>query len=205
MADVGGRRSETGAGPSLGGRTNERASVVLTEFETQRRPVPRNDDDELDTSLAFLTFARESVLKKLDGFDDKQVRRELVPSGTTLLGLVRHLTEVELFWFDHHLVGDSANAPMPPRTFGDNRQIRLARSATFERILYAAVALTLVVAGCSLTVSAGGGFVERKRPFTLLRVSGTPVSVLSRVVLLGAAVPLVTVTVIAAAIDTRIS
>ncbi|HTU75856.1 MAG TPA: FtsX-like permease family protein [Trebonia sp.] len=96
--------------------------------------------------------------------------------------------------------GNSANSPTPPRTFGETLQIRLARSATFERILYAAVALTLIVAGCSLAVSAGGGLVERKRPFTVLRVSGTPVSVLSRVVLLEAAVPLVTATVIAAAI-----
>jgi FtsX-like permease family protein len=88
----------------------------------------------------------------------------------------------------------------PPRTFGETLQIRTARAATFEKILYAAVALTLIVAGCSLAVSAGGGLVDRKRPFTLLRVSGTQVSVLSRVLLLEAAVPLVTATVIAAAI-----
>ncbi len=56
------------------------------------------------------------------------------------------------------------------------------------------------MAGCSLAVSVGGGLVDRKRPFTLLRVSGTPVSVLSRVVLLEAAVPLVAATVVAAAI-----
>jgi hypothetical protein len=56
------------------------------------------------------------------------------------------------------------------------------------------------VAGCSLAVSVGGGLVDRKRPFTLLRVSGTPVSVLSRVVLLEAAVPLAAATVVAAAI-----
>jgi hypothetical protein len=56
------------------------------------------------------------------------------------------------------------------------------------------------VAGCSLAVAAGGGLVDRKRPFTLLRVSGTPVSVLSCVVLFEAAVPLATATVVAAAI-----
>ena len=56
--------------------------------------------------------------------------------------------------------------------------------------MYAAVALTLIVAGCSLAVAVGGGLVDRKRPFTLLRVSGTQVGVLSRVVLLEAAVPL---------------
>jgi len=62
------------------------------------------------------------------------------------------------------------------------------------------VALTLIVAGCSLAVSVGGGLVDRKRPVTLLRVTGAPVGVLSRVVLLEAAVPLVAATVIAAAI-----
>jgi hypothetical protein len=96
--------------------------------------------------------------------------------------------------------GNSGNSPTPPRTFGETLQIRTARAALFEKILYAAVALTLLVAGCSLAVSAGGGLVERKRPFTLLRVSGTPVSVLSRVVLFEAAVPLVAATVVAAAI-----
>ena len=96
--------------------------------------------------------------------------------------------------------GGHGASPTPPRTFGEELQIRLARATTFERILYAAVALTLIVAGCSLAVSVGGGLVDRKRPFTLLRVSGTPVGVLSRVVLFEAAVPLVAATVVAAAI-----
>jgi hypothetical protein len=96
--------------------------------------------------------------------------------------------------------GGYGSSPTPPRTFGETLQIRTARAATFEKILYAAVALTLIVAGCSLAVSIGGGLVDRKRPFTLLRVSGTPVSVLSRVVLFEAAVPLVAATMVAAAI-----
>jgi hypothetical protein len=73
--------------------------------ETQRQPVPRNDDGEIDTALAFLRFARASVVKKLDGLDDEQVRRALVPSGTTLLGLVGHLTVGERYWFGHHVAG----------------------------------------------------------------------------------------------------
>jgi hypothetical protein len=96
--------------------------------------------------------------------------------------------------------GGSGQAPTPPRTFGDTLQIRLGRAATLEKIVYAAVALTLIVAGCSLAVAVGGGLVDRKRPFTLLRVSGTPVGVLSRVVLLEAAVPLLAATVVAAGI-----
>jgi hypothetical protein len=92
------------------------------------------------------------------------------------------------------------SAPTPPRTFGETLQIRLDRAATFEKIVYVAVALTLIVAGCSLAVAVGGGLVDRKRPFTLLRVSGTPVGVLSRVVLMEAAVPLVAATLVAAGI-----
>jgi hypothetical protein len=96
--------------------------------------------------------------------------------------------------------GGSGNSPTPPRTFGETLQIRMARAATFEKIMYAAIALTLIVAGCSLAVTVGGGLVDRKRPFTLLRVSGTPESVLSRVVLFEAAVPLAAATLVAAAI-----
>jgi ABC-type antimicrobial peptide transport system permease subunit len=96
--------------------------------------------------------------------------------------------------------GGYGSSPTPPRTFGETLQIRTARAATFEKILYAAVALTLIVAGCSLAVTAGGSLVDRKRPFTLLRVSGTPVTVLSRVVLFEAVVPLVAATLVAVAI-----
>lgn len=92
------------------------------------------------------------------------------------------------------------SSPTPPRTFGETLDIRLGRAATVEKIVYAAVALTLIVAGCSLAVAVAGGLVDRKRPFTLLRVSGTQVGVLSKVALLEAAVPLVAATMIAAGI-----
>jgi hypothetical protein len=92
------------------------------------------------------------------------------------------------------------SSPTPPRTFGETLQIRTQRADTLENLVYAAVALTLIVAGCSLAVAVGGGLVDRKRPFTLLRVSGTGVGVLSGVVLLEAAVPLVAATVLAAGI-----
>jgi hypothetical protein len=96
--------------------------------------------------------------------------------------------------------GGLEGAPTPPRTFGETLDIRLARAAILEKLVDAAVAITLIMAGCSLAVAAGGGLVDRKRPFTLLRVSGTPVGVLSRVVLLEAAVPLLAATFVAAII-----
>jgi hypothetical protein len=96
--------------------------------------------------------------------------------------------------------GGTGSSPTPPRTFGETLQIRTARAALAANLAYAMVALTLVVAGCSLAVAVGGGLVDRKRPFTLLRVSGTQAGVLSRVVLLEAAVPLLAATILAAAI-----
>jgi uncharacterized damage-inducible protein DinB len=75
--------------------------------ETQREPVPRVDTGEFDTALAFLSFARHCVLKKADGLSDEQLRRVLVDSGTSILGLVQHLAEVERYWFGHHLTGDA--------------------------------------------------------------------------------------------------
>ena len=73
--------------------------------ETQREPVPRVDSGELDTALAFLSFARHCVLKKADGLSEEQLRRVLVDSGTSVLGLVQHLAEAERYWFGYHLSG----------------------------------------------------------------------------------------------------
>jgi ABC-type antimicrobial peptide transport system permease subunit len=84
-----------------------------------------------------------------------------------------------------------------PRTFGEAVQARNGLAATVERIIYIAVALTVVVAGCSLAVAVVGSLVERKRPFTLLRVTGTATSTLYRVVLLEAVLPLIAATIIA--------
>jgi len=78
--------------------------------ETQREPVPRTDSGELDTALAFLSFARHCVLKKTGGLSEEQLRRVLVDSGTSILGLVQHLAETERYWFGYHLAGGAWDA-----------------------------------------------------------------------------------------------
>ena len=59
------------------------------------------------------------------------------------------------------------------------------------------IVASLALAGCSLAVSVAGGLTERKRPFSLLRLSGAPVRILRRVVALESAVPMLTVAVVA--------
>jgi len=49
---------------------------------------------------AFLDEHRAALNGCLDGLTEEQARRSLVPSRTTLLGLVKHATFVEEVWFD---------------------------------------------------------------------------------------------------------
>ena len=49
---------------------------------------------------AFLDEHRDGLNHCLDGLTEEQARRSLVPSATTLLGLVKHGTFVEKVWFD---------------------------------------------------------------------------------------------------------
>jgi predicted lysophospholipase L1 biosynthesis ABC-type transport system permease subunit len=56
---------------------------------------------------------------------------------------------------------------------------------------------SLPIAGCSLAVSVAGGLSDRKRPFSMLRLTGVQLGVLRRVVVLESAVPLLVVAVVA--------
>src|SRR5487761_1119428 len=51
------------------------------------------------TLQEYLQTARDAIVWKLDGLSEYDVRRPLVPTGTNLLGLVKHLTCVELGYF----------------------------------------------------------------------------------------------------------
>lgn len=48
----------------------------------------------------FLDEHREALNASVDGLSQEQARRALVPSGTTLLGLLKHGAFVERVWFD---------------------------------------------------------------------------------------------------------
>lgn len=65
---------------------------------TDRRP-PRTENDEKAVLLGFLDHLRDAVTAKAAGVPEPDVRAASVPSGTSLLGLVTHLTAVERFYF----------------------------------------------------------------------------------------------------------
>jgi hypothetical protein len=53
----------------------------------------------------FLDEHRGALNRCLDGLTEEQARRSLVPSGTTLLGLVKHAAFLEKVWFDEAVTG----------------------------------------------------------------------------------------------------
>ena len=68
--------------------------------------IPRNDD-ERSTLLAFLEWQRETLARKCAGLEPTQLRiRSAEPSTLSLLGLVRHMADVERGWFRRTLAGE---------------------------------------------------------------------------------------------------
>ena len=83
-------------------------------------PIPRLIADEVTTGIHFLDHLRHSILAKLDGLDDSDLRRQLVDSDTTLLGLIQHLTMAECFWFEIVLNGAGTELPDGSMIVDDN-------------------------------------------------------------------------------------
>lgn len=55
----------------------------------------------------FIDQHRAMIATSLDGLSEAEARRRLVPSTTTLLGLVKHATFVERVWFEEARTGRS--------------------------------------------------------------------------------------------------
>ena len=75
------------------------------------RPEPPHVAGEVETLSGFLDFQRATLLWKLEGLDDEQLRRAMVPSGTSLLGIVKHLAYVERGWFQRVWAGQEITVP----------------------------------------------------------------------------------------------
>jgi len=62
---------------------------------------------EREMLRAFLDYHRATLAMKCEGLSDHQLRRRSMPPSTlTLLGLVRHLAEVERAWFRRVINGE---------------------------------------------------------------------------------------------------
>ncbi|MBC9711266.1 DinB family protein [Streptomyces sp. TRM66268-LWL] len=75
------------------------------------RSAPPLSGSERDTLRAFLDYHRATLAMKCEGLTDEELRRQsMAPSTLSLLGLVRHMAEVERAWF--HRAFEDRDAPM---------------------------------------------------------------------------------------------
>ena len=65
----------------------------------QDNPPPRTANSEAEVLRGFLDYLRTSIAAKVEGAPEPMARTSSVPSGTTLLGLLNHLTYVERWIF----------------------------------------------------------------------------------------------------------
>jgi uncharacterized damage-inducible protein DinB len=81
-------------------------------MDSQSRTDPPTVADERTLLTGFLDYHRDTLAWKCSGLSDEQLKqRSVEPSSLSLLGLLRHLTEVERGWFAKTIAGEEA-APM---------------------------------------------------------------------------------------------
>ncbi len=73
----------------------------------ERLKFPDVAGDECVLIEQFLDFYRAIVARKLDGVSEADAKALRTPSGMSMLGIVRHLAGVELWWFVEALTGQA--------------------------------------------------------------------------------------------------
>ncbi|MEV5547587.1 DinB family protein [Streptomyces sp. NPDC052309] len=99
---------------------------------TTERREPANDADERTMLEGWLDYHRSTLAWKCEGLTDAQLRTASVaPSGLSLMGLVRHMAEVERSWFRRVLADEDAG----PIYYGDedpDGEFRLTEADTWQ-------------------------------------------------------------------------
>jgi len=81
--------------------------------------------------LGYLAYHRAVLARKAEGVTDEQARRAASPPSTlTLLGLIRHMTDVERWWFRRVLLAEDV-----PALFDDEEEWQLPLEATIAGAL----------------------------------------------------------------------
>src|SRR4051812_50210312 len=83
------------------------------------RPNPDRIADERTSLEQWLDYQRNTLLMKCAGLTAEQLKQRAVPpSALSLLGLVRHMTEVERWWFRMHGNQEDLTYPYDPDSIG---------------------------------------------------------------------------------------
>jgi uncharacterized damage-inducible protein DinB len=85
----------------------------VTTLARSRGPArrPGRRAAEREALLGYLSAQRTAVLAVVDGLDEASLRRSVVPSGWTCLGLLEHLGHAERFWAQEVLSAEMSVLP----------------------------------------------------------------------------------------------
>ena len=75
---------------------------------------------EVETILVWLQDQRAHAIGILDGLGDDDLRRPVLSSGWSCLGMISHLADLERFWFRRIISGESSPTSDLPYPTGDN-------------------------------------------------------------------------------------
>ena len=96
-------------------------------------PSPLLRGSEADVTWSMLDYYRGVLLYKCEGLDDEDLKRRAVPSSNlTLLGLLRHVTKVEHYWFQRCFLGRAQPAIYSTPEYPDADFEHLDDTATDE-------------------------------------------------------------------------
>jgi hypothetical protein len=84
-----------------------------------------------------------------------------------------------------------------PQTFREQAAVSNAADNAYQQLADVVILTSLTIAGCTLATTVAGGLADRKRPFSLLRLTGARLGMLRRVIVLESAVPLLAVAAVA--------
>ncbi|MCC9197768.1 DinB family protein [Arthrobacter sp. zg-Y820] len=83
------------------------ADDLTTDLSVDDRPEPPDTGTEREILCGFLDYLRASAVFKARGLSDTDAARRLLPSLTTVSGLLRHLADVERTWFRGQIDGQA--------------------------------------------------------------------------------------------------
>ncbi len=89
------------------------------------------------------------------------------------------------------------SAPGGPSTLGDLIRQNNSANDAYQQLANTVILVSLPIAGCTLAAAIAAGLADRKRPFSLLRLTGARLATLRRVVALESALPLLAVAAVA--------
>lgn len=111
-------------------------------------------DDERTQLEAFIEDYRSAIESTLDGLTDQQVRSRLVPSSTTLLGLLKHVTWMQLVWFEVCVRGKPRLALGTVQSAAESFQLTADDTVTSVKAAYRQACATARVAVADLALDA---------------------------------------------------